>query len=92
MRADVVVVGASLTGLSCACAGLTLADDYTRQQYLATMEGAVVTGKLAATSLKQPASQVTSRPWLVRSSDKCLCKMYSPGYAASQQGRRQVTV
>jgi 15-cis-phytoene desaturase len=29
-------------------AGLTLAGDYTRQQYLATMEGAVVSGKLAA--------------------------------------------
>ena len=28
--------------------GLTLAGDYTRQQYLATMEGAVVSGRLAA--------------------------------------------
>jgi 15-cis-phytoene desaturase len=28
--------------------GLTLAGDYTRQEYLATMEGAVVSGKLAA--------------------------------------------
>jgi 15-cis-phytoene desaturase len=33
-------------------AGLTLAGDYTRQQYLATMEGAVVSGKLAACAVE----------------------------------------
>ncbi|HEX7184912.1 MAG TPA: FAD-dependent oxidoreductase [Thermoanaerobaculia bacterium] len=32
--------------------GLTLAGDYTRQQYLATMEGAVVSGKLAACAVE----------------------------------------
>ena len=64
MRADVVVVGASLTGLSCACAGLTLADDYTRQQYLATMEGAVVTGKLAA-DIAEAACQPGDFPAMV---------------------------
>jgi 15-cis-phytoene desaturase len=38
--------------------GLTLAGDYTRQQYLATMEGAVVSGRLAARAV---ASAATSR-------------------------------
>jgi 15-cis-phytoene desaturase len=40
--------------------GLTLAGDYTRQQYLATMEGAVVSGKLAASAVEaacQPVDQ-----------------------------------
>jgi 15-cis-phytoene desaturase len=32
-------------------AGLTLAGDYTRQPYLATMEGAVVSGQLAASAV-----------------------------------------
>jgi 15-cis-phytoene desaturase len=32
--------------------GLTLAGDYTRQQYLATMEGAVVSGRLAARAVE----------------------------------------
>jgi 15-cis-phytoene desaturase len=32
-------------------AGLTLAGDYTRQPYIATMEGAVVSGKLAAAAV-----------------------------------------
>jgi 15-cis-phytoene desaturase len=32
--------------------GLTLAGDYTRQQYLATMEGAVVSGRLAAQAVR----------------------------------------
>jgi 15-cis-phytoene desaturase len=32
--------------------GLTLAGDYTRQQYLATMEGAVVSGQLAADAVE----------------------------------------
>jgi len=32
--------------------GLTLAGDYTRQQYLATMEGAVVSGRLAAQAVQ----------------------------------------
>jgi 15-cis-phytoene desaturase len=35
--------------------GLTLAGDYTRQQYLATMEGAVVSGHLAARAVQQAA-------------------------------------
>lgn len=33
-------------------AGLTLAGDYTRQQYIATMEGAVVSGRLAACAVE----------------------------------------
>jgi 15-cis-phytoene desaturase len=33
-------------------AGLTLAGDYTRQPYLATMEGAVVSGQLAACAVE----------------------------------------
>jgi 15-cis-phytoene desaturase len=33
-------------------AGLTLAGDYTRQQYLATMEGAVVSGQVAADAVE----------------------------------------
>jgi 15-cis-phytoene desaturase len=33
-------------------AGLTLAGDFTRQQYLATMEGAVVSGELAARAVE----------------------------------------
>ena len=32
--------------------GLTLAGDYTRQQYLATMEGAVVSGRRAARAVQ----------------------------------------
>jgi 15-cis-phytoene desaturase len=32
--------------------GLTLAGDYTRQQYIATMEGAVVSGRLAARAVE----------------------------------------
>jgi 15-cis-phytoene desaturase len=32
--------------------GLTLAGDYTRQEYLATMEGAVVSGRLAASAVE----------------------------------------
>ena len=33
-------------------AGLTLAGDYTRQPYIATMEGAVVSGQLAAAAVE----------------------------------------
>ena len=33
-------------------AGLTLAGDYTRQEYLGTMEGAVVSGRLAARAVR----------------------------------------
>ncbi|HEX9944257.1 MAG TPA: FAD-dependent oxidoreductase [Thermoanaerobaculia bacterium] len=33
--------------------GLTLAGDYTRQEYLATMEGAVVSGRLAARAVEE---------------------------------------
>jgi 15-cis-phytoene desaturase len=36
--------------------GLTLAGDYTRQQYLATMEGAVVSGRLAARAVDAGAA------------------------------------
>lgn len=35
--------------------GLTLAGDYTRQQYLATMEGAVVSGRIAAEVVEETA-------------------------------------
>lgn len=35
--------------------GLTLAGDYTRQQYLATMEGAVVSGRIAARVVQEAA-------------------------------------
>jgi 15-cis-phytoene desaturase len=35
--------------------GLTLAGDYTRQQYLATMEGAVVSGRIAARAVQSAA-------------------------------------
>jgi 15-cis-phytoene desaturase len=35
--------------------GLTLAGDYTQQQYLATMEGAVYSGRLAATAVERAA-------------------------------------
>jgi 15-cis-phytoene desaturase len=35
--------------------GLTLAGDYTRQKYLATMEGGVVSGRLAAEAVLQSA-------------------------------------
>lgn len=35
--------------------GLTLAGDYTRQQYLATMEGAVVSGRIAADVVEETA-------------------------------------
>jgi 15-cis-phytoene desaturase len=48
--------------------GLTLAGDYTRQQYLATMEGAVVSGRRAARAVKaarrrgrQPAGRSQNR-------------------------------
>src|SRR5437764_6670969 len=36
--------------------GLSLAGDYTRQQYLATMEGAVVSGQRAAEAVLNAAS------------------------------------
>jgi 15-cis-phytoene desaturase len=39
-------------------AGLTLAGDYTCQQYLATMEGAVVSGKLAADAVEAAGQPV----------------------------------
>jgi 15-cis-phytoene desaturase len=45
--------------------GLTLAGDYTRQQYLATMEGAVVSGRLAARAV-EANRQVES--WRARAS------------------------
>jgi 15-cis-phytoene desaturase len=37
--------------------GLTLAGDYTRQQYIATMEGAVVSGRLAAQAVEAAAGR-----------------------------------
>ena len=39
-------------------AGLTLAGDYTRQQYLATMEGAVISGQLAAGAVEAACQPV----------------------------------
>jgi 15-cis-phytoene desaturase len=39
-------------------AGLTLAGDYTRQPYIATMEGAVVSGKLAADAVQAACQPV----------------------------------
>jgi len=41
--------------------GLSLAGDYTRQQYLATMEGAVVSGELAARAVQAAASDHDTR-------------------------------
>ena len=41
-------------------AGLTLAGDYTRQQYLATMEGAVVSGQLAAGAVEAASQSIAS--------------------------------
>ncbi|HWM89330.1 MAG TPA: FAD-dependent oxidoreductase [Thermoanaerobaculia bacterium] len=40
--------------------GLTLAGDYTRQQYLATMEGAVVSGRRAARIVENAARRVAA--------------------------------
>ena len=40
-------------------AGLTLAGDYTRQKYIATMEGAVVSGRLAACAVEAQAAAAT---------------------------------
>jgi 15-cis-phytoene desaturase len=37
--------------------GLALAGDYTHQQYLATMEGAVVSGRLAADAVRAAAQR-----------------------------------
>ena len=42
--------------------GLTLAGDYTRQEYLATMEGAVVSGRLAARIVEAAARPAAVRP------------------------------
>ncbi len=42
-------------------AGLTLAGDYTRQEYLATMEGAVVSGRLAARVVRSALESTGSR-------------------------------
>jgi 15-cis-phytoene desaturase len=43
--------------------GLTLAGDYTRQQYLATMEGAVISGRLAARAVEEARRRTTpTRP------------------------------
>ena len=40
--------------------GLTLAGDYTRQLYLATMEGAVVSGRLAARAVGEARRRTAS--------------------------------
>jgi 15-cis-phytoene desaturase len=37
--------------------GLTLAGDYTQQKYIATMEGAVVSGRLAACAVENAAAR-----------------------------------
>jgi uncharacterized protein with NAD-binding domain and iron-sulfur cluster len=60
--ADVCIIGAGIVGMSTAYlltqAGLSLAGDYTRQPYIATMEGAVVSGKLAADAVEAACQTV----------------------------------
>jgi uncharacterized protein with NAD-binding domain and iron-sulfur cluster len=59
--------GQVVGGRTSSIAGLTLAGDYTCQQYLATMEGAVVSGQLAADAVVAARRPVDYPAWPVQS-------------------------
>lgn len=60
--------------------GFYLAGDYTKQKYLASMEGAVLSGKLCAQAIVQVNSRMTPHP----SSCSCSCSPRSPLGCASE--------